>query len=371
MISNAVGETQYGQKLGTPAYMAPEQVRGDSDAIGKRSDVYGLAALLYEILTGSPPFHADSVAETFQKILNDEPLPPNQIHSMVPDELNSICLEGLAKHPQDRIESAAALGERVRRWKVAQIERRRSDTERQRFFDFSADMMAILDDSHTIRAANRAWEATLGWSAEHVVGRAQLEFLHPDDREMVQAYIAEVHRGKTIQHAEVRLKHRDGGYRWTLWNATPIANEKQIYVIGRDITDRKRHEHLLEHILDAAPVAMVVVDANARIVGVNARLRTWIGMKDVPYTGCEVSSFLCADKRQHPIGPNDLIEWAQWQHDGKELPELQLISPEGPIRCPHTDISMLDFEDSRYFTIAIRLPPKSPQTTPTQTMPTD
>jgi serine/threonine protein kinase len=102
--------------VGTPAYMAPEQVEGRKDGIDARTDVYGLGGVLYEILTGHPPAEGESVGEVFQKILHGN-IPGARTHDpTIPRPLEAICAKALARIRGDRYASAEELAEDVRRW---------------------------------------------------------------------------------------------------------------------------------------------------------------------------------------------------------------------------------------------------------------
>ncbi len=102
--------THSGAILGTPAYMPPEQARGNSNAVGPKSDIYSLGVILYELLCGQRPF-SGSVAEVFASILHREPSPPSTHRSDVDPSLEAICLKAIAKKPNDRYASMAALAE--------------------------------------------------------------------------------------------------------------------------------------------------------------------------------------------------------------------------------------------------------------------
>jgi serine/threonine protein kinase len=105
-----------GQLLGTPAYMAPEQARGRHDQVDGRTDVYGLGAILYEILTGRPPFEASATSDLVRKVPEEAPTPPRQIVGAVAPGLEAVCLKAMCKDQAGRYASAAELGQDVQRY---------------------------------------------------------------------------------------------------------------------------------------------------------------------------------------------------------------------------------------------------------------
>jgi hypothetical protein len=111
-----VGPTQSGVIMGTPSYMAPEQAAGKSKEIGPPADVYALGAILYELLTGRPPFRAATDLETILQVLSEEPVAPRLLQPKLPRDLETICLKCLQKEAKKRYATAEAMATDLARY---------------------------------------------------------------------------------------------------------------------------------------------------------------------------------------------------------------------------------------------------------------
>jgi serine/threonine-protein kinase len=114
--TTAHGETQAGQVIGTPGYLSPEQAAGRLDLVTERSDVYGLGAILYEILTGHPPFVGDDSHEVIRRAARESPAAPRGLVPETPRALEAVCLRALAKEPAERYASAGELATEIRHY---------------------------------------------------------------------------------------------------------------------------------------------------------------------------------------------------------------------------------------------------------------
>jgi eukaryotic-like serine/threonine-protein kinase len=141
-----VGPTTSNAIMGTPSYMAPEQALGKNEEVGRAADVYALGAILYELLTGRPPFKGASLLETLEMVRSADPVPPSRLQPKLLRDLETICLKCLEKEPGRRYESAEALAEDLRRYRKGEpiVARPTSFVERARKWAKREPMVAAL-----------------------------------------------------------------------------------------------------------------------------------------------------------------------------------------------------------------------------------
>lgn len=293
--------TMQGEKLGTPAYMAPEQATGQIDLLDRRTDVYGLAAILYEILTGQPPFLGKSIVEILQRVIHSPPQPLTERCPAVPIELERVCLQGLAKNRDDRQQTATEMANQIQQWIAERAQRKRTEQERGRFFNLSLDLLAIVNAQGTLLQTNPAWKKVLGWDSAELDGKTIMEILHPDEHHRLAQDLNRILAGEALTSIEHRCRCRDGSLRWILFNASLIAGEGAIYIVGRDITDRKQSEQTFQELLESAPDAMVIVNAGGTIVLANAQLQRLFGFSRDELLGQPIEVLVPEEIREkHP-----------------------------------------------------------------------
>ena len=156
---------------------------------------------------------------------------------------------------------------------------KKADEERNRILKLSYDLICIAGMDGYFKYVNPAWERTLGYTSEELLSKPFLDFIHPDDHNINDAEVEKLSKGEQTIGFENRYIHKDGSVRTISWTATPLEEEKQIYCIGRDITERKQAEEelrLKNLVFEASIAANSTADNEGIITHANpAFLRFW------------------------------------------------------------------------------------------------
>jgi PAS domain S-box-containing protein len=272
------GLTVQGEIVGTPAYMAPEQAEGRLDQIDHRTDIFGLGAILYEILAGRPPFTGSNTIDVVRKAIRGNPAPPRESWPEVPPGLEEICLKAIAKDPNQRYASAADLAHEVQHWQ--EVQRRQAEEEllrTQERFELavrgSQDGLWDWDLRTGDVYFSPRWKSILGYEDHEIAHRVEewVQRLHPDEREGVLAANQAHAEGATPYYEyEYRLRHKDGSYRWILARGVALrdAAGKAYRMAGShvDVTERKRSEEERERLITREQEARAEAEAAVRIL---------------------------------------------------------------------------------------------------------
>jgi eukaryotic-like serine/threonine-protein kinase len=256
--------TVQGDVVGTPAYMAPEQAEGRHDQIDHRTDIHGLGAMLYEILTGRPPFVGTTTLEVLRQAARSNPTPPREFWSDVPPALEEVCLKAMAKDPERRYASAADLAQEVQRWQEVQRRqaedalRRQTEVLRSVLNGMSAGVLGADVEGRLI-LINSAAERMIGRPAEATLAsiRSAIEFYRPDESSPCDAHdlpVTRAIRGEEVNDEKLLIRRigADDGI-WASANARPLRDEsgrlRGGVVLFHDITERKRAEEERDRLL--------------------------------------------------------------------------------------------------------------------------
>jgi PAS domain S-box-containing protein len=248
------GLTMQGQALGTPAYMAPEQSAGRLELIDQRTDVYGLGAILYEILTGAPPFVADSTEEVLRKVREEAPAPPGLAWPEVPPALEGLCMKALSKDPADRPAAAAELAIEVQGWQ--EYERRKAEEalrESEAMYHSLVECLPCMVVRKNLAGrftfANHLFLELSGRTLEGLLGKTDYDIDNPP--ELAEKYrrddLKVIETGRVFEDIEEVIFQGNRRYYHTLKAPVRDAAGKitGVQVIAWDVTARKLAEEEL------------------------------------------------------------------------------------------------------------------------------
>lgn len=249
--------TVEGDVVGTPAYMAPEQATGSLDQIDQRTDIYGLGAILYAILTGRPPFGGLNLVDVLRQAAGGKPTPPRQVRADVPAALEAACLKAMAPKREERYASATELGQEVQRWqddqrRLAEAALRRQSEVLRSILNSMSDGVLGADTRGNLLVINPAADRLLRRQGATTLAatRASVRFFRPDMVTPIASAelpLEQAIAGVEVNDAEMYLRPADEseGF-WISSNARPLRDEhgelRGGVVVFRDITQRKRAE---------------------------------------------------------------------------------------------------------------------------------
>ena len=130
-------------------------------------------------------------------------------------------------------------------------ERKRAEQDLDRFFRLSLDLMCVTDFDGNFRRVNPAFKQVLGFTSEELSGQPYMDLIHQDDRDSVAVQVRKQPTGEPVSDFAVRFRCKDGSYKWTEWNATRSVDDRLSYAVGRDISERRRTEELLNQHAEA------------------------------------------------------------------------------------------------------------------------
>lgn len=349
--------TMPGQFVGTPNYVSPEQAIGDLDRLDGRSDVYSLGAILYEILTGRPPFVAGSLTQLLRQVQQDAPPPIRLLCPDVSPGLEAICLRAVAKSPEERYQQASELAEAVQQWQESErleAERnlRASELRYRTLIEAVPQIVWTARPDGWITYFNHKSHQTLGgvWDSDRFLGLGWKEAIYPDDRERHgRAWEHSLATGEPFQ-CEHRLIMPDGTARWYLGRAVPLRDAAgqivQWFGTTTDVDELKQAVHdrdaALLRVREQEAESRSILDLIPHIVWTSDpdSGNSFLNRRWFEYTGLTPEQSKGGDRWFRVLHPDDVERtakvWSDCMASGEPFEiEYRLRSHEGEYRWFH------------------------------------
>ncbi|MCA9013416.1 MAG: protein kinase [Planctomycetaceae bacterium] len=227
-----------GAVWGTPAYMSPEQARGHCSDV--RSDVFGLGGMLCEILTGSPPYRGANFRNVCLKAIEADLRETYAalVNSGADGVLVRLAIKCLSRDPDARPADAGIVAGELTLYLESLLQRAGSDLER--FFELSLDLFCIAGLDGYFRRVNSNFSRVLGYEEKVLLSRPFMDFVHPEDRAQTADVMSRLLRGQPVVQFQNRYAAADGNWRWFEWTAKSVPEDRIIFAVARDVTDRPR-----------------------------------------------------------------------------------------------------------------------------------
>jgi len=215
---------------------------------------------------------------------------------------------------------------------------KQTQAERDRFFNYATDLMAIFDSQGYFKLVNPAWSETLGFTKEELEGKHYTEFIHPDDLEFTRKISqAQILDNKPVIGLENRYLDKKGTYKWLSWNAVVSHTEGLIYGFARDITDRKHTELALRasearfrSLSESSPVGIFMCDVERRLTYTNPRCQAICGFTFKKALSEDWAKFIHPEEQQTLL--NNWINYVGNQHLREYYDEHRFQHKDGTIR---------------------------------------
>lgn len=305
-LSTGEDLTVQGQTLGTPGYMAPEQASGQLDRISEKTDVYGLGALLYEILTGRPPFSGSSTREILEKVRREQPASPQQHWADAPSDLVAICFQALSKEPEQRQSSASQMALEVQGWQEAQrLKAQEALRQSEALYHSLVETLPLCvwrkDLNGIFTFANHQLCDHLNVLMEDLLGRSDFQFFPEDLARKYQEDDARVvQTGTSFEAVEEHHTH-EAKKMYVQVVKNPLFNTSGEVVgtqgIFWDVTDRRQAELERERFFRLSLDMMCIAGFNGYLLRLNPAWETTLGWSPKELLSCPYLDFVHPEDR--------------------------------------------------------------------------